>query len=371
MASRWPTRLLSAGLLVWYSRFGTAIRRRPHTPQRILIAHHLLLGDTIMLTPLLKKLRERFPDAEIVMTCRPALAALFAGQPYGVRAIAFNPRDVGTFWNLHRARGFDLALLPTDNRYSWLARALDSRWIVAFESERPSYKDWPVDELRPYPDHTMAFGDLVADGLIDGPSPLPYRTEEWPPPPAAPFALPATPYCLLHVGAGSRLRLWHAQNWRRLTVFLERFGTRAVLSAGPGEQNLIEEIDPENTLISFPGTLSLPQLWRLLSSASAVVCPDTGISHLARLVGVPLVVLYGPGSATLLGGGEFWHNVPDRKVTIPKFPCRDLNVVFGHRLPWLEHCTRTPPQCMEPKCMHALTVEMVIDALRSVTAAPA
>ena len=40
------------------SRLGSGGRRsRPIDPARILIAHHLLLGDTLMLTPLIAKLR--------------------------------------------------------------------------------------------------------------------------------------------------------------------------------------------------------------------------------------------------------------------------------------------------------------------------
>ncbi|TMH84777.1 MAG: heptosyltransferase, partial [Betaproteobacteria bacterium] len=32
-------------------------RRKPAQPKRVLIAHHLLLGDVVMLAPLLAKLR--------------------------------------------------------------------------------------------------------------------------------------------------------------------------------------------------------------------------------------------------------------------------------------------------------------------------
>ncbi len=365
MASRWPLRLLSAGLAVWYARFGLRSRRPHASPQRILVAHHLLLGDTIMLAPLLKKLRTRFPQAEIVMTCRPAFAALFEKQPYGVRAVPFDPRHVGTFAALFRVRGFDLALLPADNRFSWLARALDSRWVVAFEGDRPAYKNWLVDEFCQYPDHAMALGDLIAERLVDGPDPAPYEPSDWLAPQAEAFALPPGPYCVLHVGASTPLRHWEPEKWRTLISRLQASGTTAVISAGPGEEGLVRQIDPEGRHAAYPGTLSLPQLWRLLSGAKAVVCPDTGVSHLARLVGVPLVVLFGPGSATLFGGGEFWRTVPDRKVTIPKFPCRDENMIFRRHLPWAEHCGRTLAQCPAPRCMQALTVEMVIGALDS------
>jgi ADP-heptose:LPS heptosyltransferase len=365
MASRWPIRLLCAGLAAWHARLGLERRRPPTAARRILVAHHMLLGDTIMLAPLLKKLRTRYPDAEIVMTCRPAFAALFDTRPYGVRVVPFDPRKVGTFWPLYRARGFDLALLPADNRFSWLARALDAQWIVAFEGDRPAYKNWLIDELRANPNHAMAFGDLVAEHLVDGPAAAPYRTSDWPPPAAAEFPLPRAPYCVLHVSASSRLKYWEPDKWQAVIAHLEATGTRAVISAGPGEAHLIKEIDPEGRLAAYPGTLSLPQVWHLLAEAKAVVCPDTGIAHLARVVGVPLVVLFGPGSATMFGGGEFWRNVRDRKVTIRKFPCRDQDVVFRRRLPWLELCTRTPQQCAAPKCMHALTAQMVTDALDS------
>ena len=368
MASRWPIRLLSAGLAVWYARFGLRKRKPTAMPRRVLIAHHLLLGDTIMLAPLLKKLRTRLPGAEIVMTCRPAFAALFATQPYGVRVVSFDPRQVRTFRELFRVRGFDLALLPADNRFSWLARALDARWIVAFEGDRPAYKNWLVDEFRAFPDHAMALGDLIAERLVDGPAPPSYETADWAAPPAVPFALPPSPYCVLHVGASTPLRHWEPEKWRALIAHLEATGIHPVISAGPGEEDLVRQIDPGGRCPSYPGTLSLPQVWCLLAGAKAVVCPDTGVSHLARLVGVPLVVLFGPGSATLFGGGEFWRNVPDRKVTIPKFPCRDENMIFRRNLPLAEHCGRTTAQCPTPKCMQALTVEMVTGALDSLEA---
>lgn len=368
MNSRWPTRILSAGLTLWHARFGLARRHAPATPRRILIAHNLLLGDTIMLAPLLKKLRTRYPEADIVMTCKPAFAALFSTRPYNVRAMPFDPRDTGSFFALLRERGFDLALLPADNRFSWLARALDSRWIVAFEGDHPAYKNWLVDEFRSFPDHAMALGDLIADRLVDGPPPPPYDIADWPAPPAESFPLPASPYCVLHVGASTRLRYWEPAKWRALIAHVEASGMTPVITAGPGEEALVAQIDPESRCLSYPGRLSLAQMWRLLAGASAVVCPDTGVGHLARIAGTPAVVLFGPGSAVLVSGGEFWRNIPDRKVTIAKFPCRDENLLFRRYLPWAEHCGRTTAQCASPKCMQALTTEMAIKALESLLA---
>ncbi|HWA12628.1 MAG TPA: glycosyltransferase family 9 protein, partial [Burkholderiales bacterium] len=254
---------------------------------------------------------------------------------------------------------------PADNRFSWLARALDARWIVAFEGDRPAYKNWLVDEFRAYPDHAMALGDLLAGKLADGPAPTPYRTSDWPAPEAAPFQLPEPPYCVLHVGASTPLRHWEPEKWRALASRLQASGLKPVISAGPGEEALVRAVDPDRRLPTYAGTLSLAQLWKLLAGAAAIVCPDTGVSHVARLAGTPMVVLFGPGSATLFGGGEFWREIPDCKVTIPDFPCRDENLVFRRHLAWAGHCGRTTAQCPAPRCMHALTIGMAVEALVS------
>jgi ADP-heptose:LPS heptosyltransferase len=348
---------------------GTLTGRRrvwPAAPRRILVAHHLLLGDTLMLTPLLAKCRAQWPDADIVMTCPIAYAGLYAGNPYGTRVVPYDPREASTLRPLLAEAGVDLALVPGDNRLSWLARALGARWIVAFAGDSPGYKDWPVDELRNYPDAPMAWGDLVA-GLIDGPAPAPYDPADWPAPPAGPFALPPVPYVVLHVGASSPLKRWPASRWRRLGRRLAAAGYSVALSAGPGEAELLDEIDRSGTWVRYSGSLSLPELWHLLACAELVVCPDTGIAHLTRLVGVPTVALFGPGSALLSGPGDFWRKSPFTVLTIPDFPCRDQTITMKREIAWIRRCERfpghAPGQCPEARCMAALTDDMVWDAV--------
>ncbi|HET7197802.1 MAG TPA: heptosyltransferase, partial [Burkholderiales bacterium] len=168
-------------------------RVKPGAVRRLLVAHHLLPGDTIMLTALLAKARSVYPEAEIAMTVRPALAPLYATLPYGVHARPFEPRDYATLNALLADRGYDLALVPGDNRFSWLAAALDAGWVAAFAGDRPATKSWMVDELVPYPGEPMAWSDMNTL-LLPGPAPRPYRPSDWPAPPAAPFERPAGRY---------------------------------------------------------------------------------------------------------------------------------------------------------------------------------
>jgi ADP-heptose:LPS heptosyltransferase len=216
-----------------------------------------------------------------------------------------------------------------------------------------------VDELKAYPQASAAWGDMVAM-LAEGPAPRPYRPEDWPAPICAVFDSPRGDYCVLHVGAGSRLRLWNRDRWFALADALSRRGLQVVWSAGRGEESEVAEIDPARRFVSCAGTLDLAQLWHLVKGARLLVCPDTGIAHLGRVTGTPTVALYGPGSAVLFGRGAFWRDGPSREVTVDPFPCRDQRTLFKRELAWVRRCQRTLAECAEPRCMHAIGVEAVL-----------
>lgn len=360
---RLASRIQVLGRAGWHS---LRPRRRPEAPARVLVAHHLLLGDTIMLTPLLAKLSEQWPEAEIVMTVAGTFRCLYQGAPYGVRAYAYDPRDSATLRRLDTRGGFDLGIVPGDNRYSWLARALGARWIVAFDGDRPGYKNWPVDELVPYSRTAAAWGDMVA-GLVPGAPPAPYHPRHWPAPQHRPFDRPVVPYCVLHVGASSPLKQWPDSAWHALAEHLTQRGWGVVWSAGPGEQAVVQRIDPAGRYASYAGRLDLAQLWHLLTDAELLVSPDTGVAHLGRLVGCPTVTLFGPGSSTLYGAGEFWSRSPYAALDVD-IECRDQRLLFRREIDWVRRCSRGPAECSEARCMTGITPARVIAAIDRVKA---
>lgn len=349
------------------------LRRRPLQPRSIFVAHHLLLGDTLLLTPLLAKLREQHPDARIVLACPKAIAPLYAGEPFGVQAFAFDPRDSVSVRRLLGSGPYDLGIVPADNRHSWLALGAGCRWIVAHGGDSPAWKNWPIDESRPYPDEPAAWGDLTAD-LIDGPSPRAYRPDDWPAPAASaelPAALRDRSYVVLHPGASTTVKRWPVERWRALAADIEAAGHMVVWSGGKSEAELIETIGPHARQPNFAGKLGLADLWYLYAAARAVVCPDTGVAHLARLIGVPTVALFGPGSAVVHGAGRYWRDVPFVAVTIADMPCRDQPYIFWRHVRWIRRCDRDATTCVawhdgSAACMSGLSVNTVRDALQQV-----
>ena len=332
-------------------------RRKPAHPQRILIAHHLLLGDTLMLAALLARLRARHPQAAIEMTVDPALMQLFAGRPYGVTALPWDPLKARLTRAITARGPYDLALVPGENRHALLARAAGARWVVALERDTPPWKNRIVDELLPWPDTPHNLADMFAS--LAGSGAETYAVADWPLPPCAAFERPPGRYAVLHVGAGSPLRLWPAERWAHLSATLAAQGLGVVWSAGPGEAGLVGEIDPAARHRSLAGQLDLAQLMHLLAGAALLVAPDTGITHLAKLTATPTVCLFGPGSDVLFGAGRFWRAHRFAAVIEADFACRDQITVFKRALPWVRRCQRGLDRCAAPACMDALEAERV------------
>jgi ADP-heptose:LPS heptosyltransferase len=143
----------------------------------------------------------------------------------------------------------------------------------------------------------------------------------------------------------------------------EREGYEVVLSTGRGEERLLEPLDPQGARSALAGRLDLAQLWDLLRRAAFLACPDTGVAHLARLVGVPTVALYGPGSPISTGPGRFWAASPFRPLWDPEVACRDQDVLFERRLIWLRQCWRGVHECGDPVCIRRIAVDEVIQAI--------
>ena len=352
--------LVPRGLL---RRLLSGKRSRPARPGRILVAHQLLLGDTLMLTPLLARLRRRHPEAEIVMTVSPRQLPLYEHRPYGVIAVAYDARDRESARRLRDLVSFDLALVPGDSRHVLLAHALGSSWVVALAGDRPWWKNRLADELVPVPEEPASLADLFASLAGDEDDSV-YDPRDWPRPRCEAFELPQRDYAVLNVDANSALRLWQASKWLELADALKKMGLEVAFCAGPGEARMVDAIDPGRRHRSYAGALDLPQLWRLIERARLLVCLDSGVSHLAKVAGTPSVVLYGPGSPVLFGPGRFWRDHPYRAVTIQDFPCRDQHSVFKREVIWVRRCTRQLGECPAPACMQAIETESVLASCR-------
>jgi ADP-heptose:LPS heptosyltransferase len=143
---------------------------------------------------------------------------------------------------------------------------------------------------------------------------------------------------------------------------LTEIGITPVWTAGAAETALVAEVDPEHRWPSFAGQLDLTQLWQLLANARLLICPDTGVAHLGRIVGTPTLTLFGPGSTMLCGAGDFWRAVPYRALSIP-IDCRNQHTNFQRAIEWIQRCERFPGsgagECPRARCMDGIQLDAV------------
>ena len=364
MDSELPS-LLYVGYKALLARLRAPFRRsRPADVARILVAPHLRLGDALLLTPLLAKLREHYPTAQIVLVCAPSLLGLYQTRPYGVTVWPYHPRKLETVAAMLADPGFDLAIIPGDSRHVWLASALRSKWIIA-HAGGASFKNWLADELVAYPDQPASMSEIFA-ALCSGPAPRLFQHGDWPQPEFTPFEPPPQPYAVLHIGASTPLKYWPAQYWRELAGWLFKRGITPVWSSGPGESRLVEQVDPAGQYHNYAGQLDLAQMWALMANSDLFVSPDTGVAHLARLTGVPAIAIFGPADITLFGKGGFWGETPCLEIGKDRFSCRDQHVVFERYQAWINTCNRSLRDCKQPgACMGAVEPHAVIAAIQS------
>ncbi|MCL5097252.1 MAG: glycosyltransferase family 9 protein, partial [Candidatus Omnitrophica bacterium] len=123
-------------------------------PKRILVRGVNWLGDAVMTTPALMRLREALPDAKIVLLTHEKLAGLWPCHPALDGLITFSPAE--SPWRIGRrlrAGLFDLSLvLPNSPRSAlevWLGR------IPERVGYARSWRNWWLTRTVPLPAETV------------------------------------------------------------------------------------------------------------------------------------------------------------------------------------------------------------------------
>ncbi len=100
---------------------------------------------------------------------------------------------------------------------------------------------------------------------------------------------------VMHVGAGSREKMWPMERWREAAEELRRSGRGVRVLAGEVEMERLTR--QERRVFAGMGgefCADLPALADALRPASLVIGCDTGPTHLAAQLGVATVALFGP-----------------------------------------------------------------------------
>ena len=279
--------------------------RLPPAP-KILVVALRRLGDVLMTTPLIRSLRQAWPNATIEALVFADTAGILDGNPdvSGVVTMPVRPTAAQSLKLAARLwRRYDLAIsTQCGDRPSFFAFAagrlrvgpveanLNGRIKVRSYERSVTYAPGVhrVEEM-------LRLADLIGIARVD---------EMVAPNPRAAEGLPAGDYAVIHAAPMFRYKQWHADGWRALAAALTERGLTVVATGGPGsvERRYLDEVWRGAAGVRrLDAQLDWPQLAGLLGSARVYVGPDTSVTHLAAATGCPTVALYGPTDPRLWG----------------------------------------------------------------------
>ncbi|MEL6499522.1 MAG: glycosyltransferase family 9 protein [Planctomycetota bacterium] len=363
--------------------------RPPETPLRLVVVAPSWVGDVVMATPTLRRIRDALPGATIGVLHKPGVGAVLEGLDSFDELIAAHPG--GMMGHKHsaaklRQRQFDTALLLTNSfstalttRMAGIPRRIgydrDGRGLLLTHKLRaPKTRDgaWAMvpavdyywhaagallnspcgaspHELEPANargDHRLPAGAVMELGVSDADE---AKADEL----LRAAGIDGERFATLNPGGNNLAKRWPAERFAALADWLVREKELAVLINGsPAEAELAAEIVglAETKPVSLPaigGTLG--GLKALVRRAAVMVTNDTGPRHFAAALGTPLVTLFGPTD-------HRWTTIPTR----PEGPEMILTADPG--LPATESANDHPDRCRVDR----ISLERVREAIERV-----
>jgi len=359
----------------------------PFSPERVLIRGVNWLGDAVMTTPALLRLREAWPKARITLLTHDKLAGLWQSHPAVDSVMTFSSSE--SVWQISsrlRAENFDLALaLPNSTRTAlelWLAQIprrvgyanTGRSWMLTqavahradvvmmhkrtageikqlIESGRSAEPSIPASAH-----HVHHYLHLVA-ALGASAEPLPpciVVTDGEVAAVCEKFGLKKTgdrPLYGLNAGAEyGPAKRWPRENFVEAARAVQKAtGCYWIVFGGKADVDLANGITTEigaGAAVNLAGQTSLRELCAALKACRVVLTNDTGPMHVAAAVGTPVVVPFGSTSPDFTGPGlpgDTCHRFV--RANVPCTPC------------FLRECP------IDFRCMKDISVQRVVEAV--------
>jgi heptosyltransferase-2 len=374
------------------------ISHLPSAP-RILIRGTNWLGDAVMITSALLRLREKFADAHVALLCPEKLRDLWVGHPTVNETIPFTPGEsVFSIGKKLRAGKFEVALvLPNSSRSAietWLA-GIPQRIGYA----RPGRNFFLTQTVAPRPEAVKMRKRSVSEikrrtGVSPVSKVISEKTETGRMPVLQTTAHQIHEYLHLVAALGANPELLPPQLFvtpDEIEAARKKFGleniSQPVLGLNPGAEygpakrwpverfaaavreiqkrtncvwlifggrgdvEIVNQIASQlpsarSHFLNLAGKTSLRELMALLKLSRVLLTNDSGPMHVAAALGTPVVVPFGSTSPELTGPGL--PGDPGHRLLKSDAPCAPC---FRRECP------------IDFRCLNGITVERVVEAI--------
>lgn len=327
---------------------------------RILIIHTAFIGDIVLSTPLIKKLRDTYPKAEITYLTTPVGASILRNNPHLNHIIEYDKRGehkgIKGFWAIAKKlkmEAYNLVITP--HRYlrstfltfltgAPIRRGYDSAAASFLYNERVHYDKSkhevekllsfvPKDEGKRY--EIEIFPTELEVEKVD--KLLEKRREK-----------------VVVVAPGSKwfTKKWPLEYFNRVIKELEKREDATVVVVG-GKEEMFFNMPLANTTIDLRGKTTLLELAEVIRRADIVLTNDSSPIHIASAFpNVRILALFGP---TVEKFGFFPWSKNSEVFQVEGLECRPCSIHGGDSCP-KKHF----------KCMLDIKPEMVLERIESI-----
>ncbi len=276
---------------------------------KILVSRLKFIGDIVLTTPVIRALREKFPDSVIDYLGDKEAVSLLESNPYLNHIIPYNfgrwevaeQLSVGNFL---RKRQYDVAIDLFGNPRSAIVIFLSGarmRIGGAFGWRRRTFTH-PIkitERMDAVSFHLRYLAPLGILKASDRPSIFLTEKESYE---GRDYLMSvgmdhARPIVGMHIGATWPAKVWPAEKFARVADLLhDKTGAQVVVSYGPKDTACAAAFSKaartKSTIIR-PGTLR--RLASIISHLDVYVSNDAAPMHISAAVGTPTVGIFGPG----------------------------------------------------------------------------
>ncbi len=284
----------------------------------IVMACPYKLGDALLTFPLLVALRAKYTNVHITFVGSPAVLPL--AQAWHIAEVV---REFDKHWSklfsdelVHRSKLRKL-LQQTDLALCWPTLSATMLRQNLLETGARN-----VIILKPPDEGSTHVMEHIAE--LAGVQPVQPEKIVLPYTGSAGFHTYKAPVAL-HPGC-MEYRRWPVASYAALVDALLRLRYPVLLLSGPNEAELLKTvqqqltISPEKGMLTVLANAPLLEVARQLKQCGCFVGHDTGTSHLAGLLGIPTLVLFGPSNPAI------WRPVGPAVKVIQHEPLADLSV---------------------------------------------
>ncbi|WP_419419305.1 glycosyltransferase family 9 protein [Legionella sp. D16C41] len=275
-----------------------------------------------MTVPLIRTLQTHLPQAKITWVISRPAYDLVEGMP-GIEFIVIpKPNSLKDYWYFKKklkGRHFDVLLAAQSSfRANLLYAFIKAKRKIGYDTLRA--KDghkWFIHEtITPGDDHTLeAFLKFAQVLGIDKKEvywdlPITHQDYQW----AKPYFTTDKQVLLVNPAASKPERSWPVDRYIDVIRYAQdKWQMQVILTGGPGpyDRFLADTIQKQVKCIDLVGKTKPKQLLALISQATALLCPDTGPSHMAAAVSTPVVALHAVTSSRVSGPYIYQHLAVD------------------------------------------------------------